>query len=224
MRKNWPRSRTCRRPLERGQWLGYWRKSWQPGRQHARDNPPRVDTMRRCKPPMISDGLCPSSMNCTRALRRPCLNLGFQPYLPPEGLCVLAERVELQPGALPMACVAVLCCVLWLRVGEVSPLRKGDVSLPLWMRFWNSKTGEEGWQSRPLSPWADGFREALQPWVEAKGLRASDHLFHGGSAWLEHKFLEGTGLTPWRHCRWYSLRKGGSAACYARQPQMQLFL
>ena len=78
--------------------------------------------------------------------------VGLQPYLPPEGLCVLVERAELQPGALPMACVAVLCWVLWLRVGKVSGLRMGDVSLPLWLRFWNSKTGEEGWQSRPISP------------------------------------------------------------------------
>ena len=35
--------------------------------------------------------------------------VGLQPYLPLEGLCVLVERAELQPGALPMACVAVLC-------------------------------------------------------------------------------------------------------------------
>ena len=54
--------------------------------------------------------------------------MGFQPYLPREDLCVLVERVELQPGALPMACVAVLCWVLQLRVGEVSGLRVGDVS------------------------------------------------------------------------------------------------
>ena len=32
--------------------------------------------------------------------------VGLQPYLPPEGLCVLVERAELQPGVLPMACVA----------------------------------------------------------------------------------------------------------------------
>ena len=61
--------------------------------------------------------------------------VGFQPYLPLEGLCVLVERAELQAGALPMACVAVLCWVLWLRVGEVSGLRMVDVSFPLWMQF-----------------------------------------------------------------------------------------
>ena len=62
-----------------------------------------------------------------------------------------------------------LCWVLWLRVGEVSGLRMLDVSLPLLMQFWNSKTGEEGWPSRPLPPWADGFQEALLQWAEAKG-------------------------------------------------------
>ena len=35
--------------------------------------------------------------------------VGLQPHLPPKGLCALVERAELQPGALPMACVAVLC-------------------------------------------------------------------------------------------------------------------
>ena len=44
--------------------------------------------------------------------------VGLQPYLPHEGLCVLMERAELQPGALPMACVGVLCGVLWLRVAR----------------------------------------------------------------------------------------------------------
>ena len=150
--------------------------------------------------------------------------VALQPYLPPEGLCVLGGSAQFQPGALPMACVAVLCWVLWLRVGEVSGLRMGDVSVPLWLRFWNSKTGEEGWQSRPILGWADQYREALLRWAEAKGLRPSHHLFPGGSAWLEHKFLEVFGSTPWRHCRWHSLRKGGSAACYARHPQLHLLL
>ena len=93
-----------------------------------------VDTMRRCEPLRISDGLGLSSINCTSALRRLRLRWA-RPYLPPEGLCVLVEIADLQRGALPMACVAVLCWVLWLRVGEVSGLRTGDVSLPLWMRF-----------------------------------------------------------------------------------------
>ena len=149
---------------------------------------------------------------------------GLQPYLPPEGLCVLVERAELQCGALPIACVAVLCWIVWLRVGEVSGFRMGGISVPLWLRFWNSKTGEEGWQSCPISPWADGYREALLWWAEAKGLRPNDHLFPGGSAWLEHKFLEVLGSTLWRHCRWHSLRRGGGTACYARHPQLQLFI
>ena len=58
--------------------------------------------------------------------------VGFQPYFPPEGLCVLAERAEIQPGAMPMACAAVLCWVPWLGVGKVSGLLMGDVSMPLW--------------------------------------------------------------------------------------------
>ena len=91
--------------------------------------------------------------------------VGFQPYSPPEGLCILVESAELQAGALPMACVAVLCWVLWLGVGRVSGLRMGDVSLPLCLRFLNSNTGEEGSQPRPLSPWGPGsFRVTSAPW------------------------------------------------------------
>ena len=56
--------------------------------------------------------------------------VGFQPYFPPQGLCVLLKRAELQRGVLAMACVTVLC---W--VGEVSSLCMVDVSLPLSMQF-----------------------------------------------------------------------------------------
>ena len=60
-------------------------------------------------------------------------------------------------------------------------------------------------------------------WGEANGVRASDHLFPRGSAWLEHKFLEVLGPTPWRRCRWHALCRGGSAACYARHPSGAIF-
>ena len=69
-----------------------------------------------------------------RIAQAPC-KVGLQPYLPPEGLCVLVDRAQLHPGAPPMAGAAVLCWVLWLPVGKVSGLRMGDVSLPLWLRF-----------------------------------------------------------------------------------------
>ena len=72
----------------------------------------------------------PTVQQLHKRIAQAASKVGLQPYLPPEGLCVLVERAELQPGALPMACVAVLCWVLWLPVGEVSGLRMGDVSLP----------------------------------------------------------------------------------------------
>ena len=59
--------------------------------------------------------------------------------------------------------------------------------------------------------------------IERLHATASDHLFLGGSAWLEHKFLEVLGPTPWTHCWWHAMQRGGSAACYARHPQMQFF-
>ena len=65
----------------------------------------------------------------------------------------------------------------------------------------NSKIGEVGWQSRPLSPWADGFREALFRWGEAQGLQGNDLLFPSGSTELEQRFLEVLAPTLWRKCR-----------------------
>ena len=163
--------------------------------------------------------ICRPSSSCTSAL--PSLHLRWA-YSPICLLRVCASSWRKRSSSL-------VCC-LWLAwrffvvsfgfgVGEVSGLRMGDVSLPLWLRFWNSKSAEEGWQSRPISPWADRYREALLRWSEAKGLRASDRLFPGGSACLEHKFLEVLGSMPWKHCRWHSLRRGGSTACYARHPR-----
>ena len=106
----------------------------------------------------------------------------------------------------------------------MSGLPMGDVSLPPWLCLCDSKIGEEGSESWPLSPWADGLPEALLRWAEAKDLPASDRRFPWGSAWLGHNFLEVVGSTPWRHRQWHSLRMGGSVACYARHPQLQLFL
>ena len=65
------------------------------------------------------------------------------------------------------------------RVGALSCLRMRGVSLPLWLCFWNSKTGEQGWPSRPLSPWTNSFREASVRWAEATDLQVIRHSFPG---------------------------------------------
>ena len=135
----------------------------------------------------------------------PWSRVGFQPYLPLEGFCVPLERSVGHDGALPVAYVAMLCWVLWLGVGEVFGLRLADVSLPLWLQFLNSKTWDEGWQSRPVTPWADRFWEALLQWGEARGLCADGRHSPGGSAGLEQKFLEVLAPTPWRRCQWHAL-------------------
>ena len=150
--------------------------------------------------------------------------VGRQPYLALGGLCALLVGAVGSEDLEPVALVAVLCWVLWLRVGEVAPLRLGDVSVPCWLQFWNRKTGEEGWTQRPLSQWADQFRSALYAWGVSRGLRSDSVLFPAGVAELEHKFVEIVADTPWRRCRWHALRRGGSAACYARHPQLQFFM
>ena len=61
--------------------------------------------------------IAPTVQQLHKRIAQAASKVGLQPYLPPEGLCVLVERAEDQPGALPMACVAVLSWVLW---GNVS--------------------------------------------------------------------------------------------------------
>ena len=134
MRGNWPRSRNSRWPLERCRWLGYSRSSWQPEQRRERDSP-RCGYNAAVRTAEDLGWIGPVVQQLHKRIAQVASKVGFEPYLPPEGSCVLVERAELQPGALPMACVAVLCWVLWLRVGEVSGLRMGDVSLPLWLRF-----------------------------------------------------------------------------------------
>ena len=199
MRRSLPRSRNSSRHLERCRWLKYSQGSKLLGRRRERDSPRCVDIMRQCGPLRISAGLGRQSSSCTSALPRLRLKWPCSPICPP-GVCASSSR---EHGCSLVRCLwlAWRCFVLWLRVGEVSGLPMGDVSLPLWLRFWNSKTGEEGCQSRPTSPWADQHREALLRWAQAKGLRPTDHLFPWGSASREHKFLEVLGSTPWRHCR-----------------------
>ena len=61
--------------------------------------------------------------------------MGLRPYLPLEGLCVLLAEAENHLGALPMAFMAVLFSVVWLRVGEVAGLRLVDIPVPPWLQF-----------------------------------------------------------------------------------------
>ena len=91
--------------------------------------------------------------------------LGLRALFPPWG-CVSSWKklsYSLVRGVWPL-----LSFLPW--IGEVPGLLVVDASLPLSKPFWKSKTGEEGWQSRPLSPWADGVREAMLRWAGAKGL------------------------------------------------------
>ena len=81
-RRNWPRSRNSRRPLERRRWLGCSRNSWQPGWKQARDSPRCVDTMRRCALLRISGELGLSFINYTSALRRLRLRWASSPTFP----------------------------------------------------------------------------------------------------------------------------------------------
>ena len=73
----------------------------------------------------------------------------------------------------------------------------GDVSVPRWLRFRNSKTGEEGWQSRPISPWADRYREAPLRWAEAKGMRPCPSTGpHGTRPYQDNAATAHTQATP----------------------------
>ena len=67
-----------------------------------------------------------------------------RPYLPPAGLVILVENVvKCRYGPL-LGALAILAWVCFLRVGEVATIRVAD-----------SKTGDEGYTTKPLSGYTD---------------------------------------------------------------------
>ena len=75
-------------------------------------------------------------------------------------------------------------------MGEAAGIRVSDLAMPGFVQFRKSKTGEEGYTTRPLYRYADGVREWLHRHMVSLG-RSSDMLvWQSGEAGLEAGMAE----------------------------------
>ena len=110
---------------------------------------------------------------------------GSQPYLSPAGLVQLVEKARDSRHGAVFSALAIISWVCYLRVGEAAGIRVTDLAMPGFVQFWNSKTGEEGYTTRPLYRYADSVRAWLHGYMVSLG-RSSDMLvWQSGEAGLE---------------------------------------
>ena len=148
---------------------------------------------------------------------------GFQPYLSPAGMVHLVERAKNSRYGTAFGALAILSWVCFLRVGEAAGIRVSDLAMAGFVQFWNSKTGDEGYTTRPLCRYADGVRAWLHRHMVSLG-RSSDMLvWQSGEAGLEACMAETLAGTAYAHARWHALRRGGAAASWARKPDLTYY-
>ena len=148
---------------------------------------------------------------------------GSQPYLSPAGLVQLAEKARDSRHGAVFSALAIIRWVCYVRVGEAAGIRVTDLAMPGFVQFWNSKTGEEGYTTRPLYRYADGVRAWLHGHMVSLG-RSSDMLvWQSGEAGLEAGMAETLASTAHSRARWHALRRGGAAATWARKPDLAYY-
>ena len=148
---------------------------------------------------------------------------GSQPYLSPAGLVQLVEKARDSRHGAVFSALAIISWVCYLRVGEAAGIRVTDLAMPGFIQFWNSKTGEEGYTTRPLYRYADGVRAWLHGHMVSLG-RTSDMLvWQSGEAGLEAGMADTLASTAHFRARWHALRRGGAAATWARKPDLAYY-
>ena len=147
---------------------------------------------------------------------------GAQEYADPVMLRHLVEAAKSADDRAVVA-IALVSYVCFLRVAEAASVRAGDVRDSCYVVFWNSKTGDEGWQRRPVPEWLRPYVEWLLEWAEDRGLARDDLLFPAGAAQLERSLADLLRGTTWTHHRWHCFRRGGAAACWKRSPELPHF-
>ena len=148
---------------------------------------------------------------------------GSQPYLSPAGLVQLVEKARDSRNRTVFSALAIISWVCYLRVGEAAGIRVSDLAMPGFVQFWNSKTGEEGYTTRPLYRYADGVRAWLHRHMVSLG-RSSDMLvWQSREAGLEAGMAETLASTAHARARWHALRRGGAAATWARKPDLAYY-
>ena len=148
---------------------------------------------------------------------------GSQPHLSPAGMVQLVERAKDSRNGTVFSALAIISLVCYLRVGEAAGISVSDLAMAGFVQFWNSKTGEEGYTTRPLYRYADGVRAWLHRHMVSLG-RSSDMLvWQSGEAGLEAGMAETLAGTAYARARWHALRRGGAAATWARKPDLAYY-
>ena len=148
---------------------------------------------------------------------------GFQPYLSPAGMVHLVERAKNSRYGTVFGAFAILSWVCFLRLGEAAGIRVSDLAMAGFVQFWNSKTGDERYTTRPLCRYADRVRAWLHRHMVSLG-RSSDMLvWQSGEAGPEACMAEVLAGTAYAHARWHALCRGGAAASWARKPDLTYY-
>ena len=91
------------------------------------------------------------------------------------------------------------------------------------IEFWNTKNGEEGYTTRPLSRYADQMRKWAYGLVVAARKQGDMLVWQAGESGLESGMLQCFGGTAYAQGRWPALRRGGAGACWACKPDLEYF-
>ena len=110
---------------------------------------------------------------------------GTQPYLPPAGVVILVEKATKSKYGPLLGAFATLAWICFLRVGEVATIRVADIALPAAIQFWNSKTGDEGVTTKPLSRYADQGREWAHGFVVLSSKKSDMLVWQASKSALE---------------------------------------
>ena len=148
---------------------------------------------------------------------------GSQPYLSPASMVQLVERARDSRNGTVFSALAIISWVCYLRVGEAAGIRVSDLAMAGFVQFWNSKTGEEGYTTRPLYRYADGVRAWLHRHMVSLGRSSDMPVWQSGEAGLEAGMAEALAGTAYARARWHALRWSGAAATWARKPDLAYY-
>ena len=137
------------------------------------------------------------------------------PSLPPAGLVILVENATKSRYGPLLGALATLAWVCFLRVGEVATIRVANMELPGAIQFWNFKTGDEGYTTRPPSRYADQVREWAHGFVVGSGRKCHVMVWQAGESGLESGMAECVAGTAYTMAKWHALCRGAAGACWA---------
>ena len=141
-----------------------------------------------------------------------------QPYLGPEGLCLLWARA-ISPVEQAVAALVSLSWLLFLRVSEAVSITPAGLESDSLVLFVTTKVGGHREVRWPLYEWGRSWVRFLRCYAEASCIPEGQPLVRGGVEAVERIFAD-----LLRGHRWHSLRRGGAAAAFHRSPNVAYFV